>query len=83
MRQYPLNSLAGPRKGTKILSQHSRSPGGDLNPEPPEQETTVLTIRQQRPVFQFIKHYENYMILIIIYTLPHTEQCQRKIQIIK
>ena len=74
MRQYPLNSLAGQRKGTKNGSQHSRSPGRNLKPEPPEQETTVPTIQQQRPVFQFIKRDENYMMLIIIYTLPHTRK---------
>lgn len=42
-----------------------------MNPEPPEQETALLTIRQQRPVFQFIKRYENYMMLITIYTFIH------------
>ena len=43
-----------------------------MNPEPPEQETKLLTIRQQRPLFQFIKRYENYfMMLITIYTFIH------------
>ena len=39
--------------GTPKTCQHSRSPGDDLKPEPPEQETKVLTIRRQRPVLFF------------------------------
>jgi hypothetical protein len=38
------------------LSQHSRSPGGDLNPEPPEQETTVLTIRQGVKISEYYQY---------------------------
>jgi hypothetical protein len=39
------HSLEGVRKTTEILSQDSRFPGRDLNPEPPEYETGAMTTR--------------------------------------
>jgi hypothetical protein len=44
--------VEGLRKTTKILSQHTRSPGRDSKPEPPENETGVLTDRAGRPVIE-------------------------------
>jgi hypothetical protein len=37
-------------KTTKKLSQDSRHPGRDLNPEPPKYEKRVLTTRPRRSV---------------------------------
>jgi hypothetical protein len=48
-------------KTTKILSQDSQSVGRDLNPEPPEYEARVLTIRQQRS--------ENNLLIVLIINL--------------
>jgi hypothetical protein len=43
----------GLREITKDLSQDSRFPGRDLNPEPSECEEKVLTTRPQRSVTCF------------------------------
>jgi hypothetical protein len=42
-RYYPGICLERLKKTMKTLSQDSRSPGRDLNPEPPEYEARVLT----------------------------------------
>jgi hypothetical protein len=45
LRYYPGICLEGLRKTTKCLGQDSWSLGQDLNPEPPEYEAGMLTIR--------------------------------------
>jgi hypothetical protein len=47
---WPGIRLKGLRETTKNLSQDRRSPGRDLNPEPPEYEAEVLTTRSRRSV---------------------------------
>jgi hypothetical protein len=59
LRYYPGICLEGLTKTTKNLSQHSRSPGRDLNPGPPEYEAGVLTTRT----------------LSLVISLPVTAQC--------
>jgi hypothetical protein len=48
LRHNPDIRLEGLRKITKSLSQDSRSPGRNLNPEPPEYGTGALTTRPRR-----------------------------------
>jgi hypothetical protein len=43
LKYYLGIGLEGLRKTTKNLSQHSRSPGRDLNPGPPEYEGVLST----------------------------------------
>jgi hypothetical protein len=47
---YPGIRLEGLEKTAKDLSQDSRSPRRDLNPEPSEYEAEVLTTRPRRLV---------------------------------
>jgi hypothetical protein len=50
LKYYPGIHLEGLRKTTEILTHDSRSPGRDLNPEPPEYEAGLLTTRPRRSV---------------------------------
>jgi hypothetical protein len=50
-RYYTGIRLEGLRKNHEKLSQDSRSPGRDLNPEPPEYEAGVLTTQPRRSVY--------------------------------
>jgi hypothetical protein len=47
---YPCMFSGGLRYTTKTLSQGSRFPGPDLNPERPEYEAGVLTTRPRHSV---------------------------------
>jgi hypothetical protein len=47
LKYYPSICLEGVRNTTKNLSQDSRSPGQDLNPETLEYEAGVLSTRQR------------------------------------
>jgi hypothetical protein len=49
MRYYPGMCLEGLRKPTNI-SQDSRSPGGNVNPETPKYGAGVLITRPERSV---------------------------------
>jgi hypothetical protein len=49
-RYYPGTCFEGLTKTTKNVSGDSRSPGRDLKPEPPKNETMVLTIRPRRSI---------------------------------
>jgi hypothetical protein len=48
LRYYPGICLEGLGETTRNLSQDNRSPGGDLNPGPPEYEARVLSCRRWR-----------------------------------
>jgi hypothetical protein len=48
-------SMEGLRKTTRNLSQKSRSPGRDLNPEPPVYEAGVLNTRPRHSVLMWMK----------------------------
>jgi hypothetical protein len=55
LRYYPGICLEGPRKTTKNINQNSRSPGWNLNSEPPEHDVRALTTRPQHSVQNRIK----------------------------